>query len=513
MLRAHPLIRPFRGSLVARSRRPAQRSPARGPRLLWRCLCGLALLSWVGACRPKPGPNPEPSSSAEQPPPPPPPRCAEVSQGASFLIGKPSTQAEPEQQALDLPFAVEIGGARSLASGYLVTALRSVGKQTHAMLASVSGDSAAGRVIELGRVHGDVEPPTIATRKERVVVGVVDHDASGSIVRLATVSQAATNPNVTWGALPSIGSDESQAFDIALGDSRGVLVWDDFKRADGYGSVWSLSFNLDDPSSVTPARVVSLKGQDVEAPQLAERPGGFWLAWVAHSKLGKPAPASKEPPSAELDSEELIDLGKRWIEVVRLDENGVRQGEPVQIGSKDAHVLVFDLSAGPDGSAWLAWRDDATSPGAERRTVLLASVSAAGDVTESKLEDERVGAGVPRLLGVEGASGMAAWLTLGTVGDRTTFVALSSGFKLLDALDNDPLVGSADMLAAHGDRVLLSNPRGLAAELSVARCVHREAAAGPTAGAHAAASGQPEVAPPPNEEAAGDSPVAAPDPS
>lgn len=429
------------------------------------------------------------------------------------MIGKPSTQPDPEQQAIDLPFAVEIGGARNLDKGYLVAALRSVGKETHAMLASVSEDSAAGRVVELGRVHGDVEPPVLATRKDKVVVGVADHDASGSIVRLATVSQAASNPSVTWGALPSIGSDESQAFDIALGDQRGVLVWDDFKKADGYGTVWSLSFSLDDPSSVTPARVVSPKGQDVEAPQLAERPGGYWLAWIAHSKLKPAAPAaSAKAPPAELDSENLVDLGKRWIEVARLDENGVRQGEPLQIGSKDGHVLVFDLAAGPDGSAWLAWRDDATSPGAERRTVLLASLNASGTVTELKLEDERVGAGVPRLVGVEGADKQAAWLALGTVGDRTTFVALSPQFKLLEALDNDPLVGSADMLAAHGDRVLLSKPSGLAAELSVARCAYRQDSP-PSAAPGASPSGSGEVAPPSNEEAPGDLPLPAPDPS
>src|SRR5690606_11204982 len=200
-----------------------------------------------------------------------------------------------------------------------------------------------------------VDPPRIAAGQNHVFVGVADHDASAAIVRLASISKPTGEPQITWGALPQIGGDESEVFDLALGKDRGVLVYDDYKKSDGHSSVWTVTFGLDDPSKTTPARVVSLKGQDVEAPKLAVRPGGFWLAWIAHSKLE----TKTKPDEKNIDLESLVELGTRWLELVKLDENGVREGEPLQLSARDGHVLVFDLMSASDGSAWLAWRDDA----------------------------------------------------------------------------------------------------------------------------------------------------------
>ncbi len=446
-------------------------------------------------CKDKPNAGGDaPSASASAAPAPLTPRCVEVSPGASFVIGKPSSpkQEKDEDQALDLPFAVELGRAQAVDKGFLVTALRSVGGESHAMLASLNGDASGGRLVELGRVHGDVEPPLIAVGKNHAFVGVADHDASAAIVRLASVSKPTGEPQITWGALPQIGSDESEVFDMALGKERGILAYDDYKKADGHSSVWTLTFGLDDPSKVTPARVVSLKGQDVEAPKLAVRPGGFWLAWIAHSKIE----TDTKPSEKNIDLESLVELGTRWLELVKLDENGARVGDPLKVSAGDGHVLVFDLMSAPDGSAWLAWRDDATSPGVERRAVLLARVDASGSKTDLKIEDERVGAGVPNLLSVtlgpKAPAKKAAWLGLGTASDRTSFLALAPDFKPVEDLDNDPLVGPGELLAAREDEILLGRPRGLASELSVVRCAPRYGSAG-----QGTAAGDDEEAPAP----------------
>ncbi|MCA9627212.1 MAG: hypothetical protein KC766_06085 [Myxococcales bacterium] len=456
------------------------------PMRRWRLASGAVLLAPLVAASCKDRPQPPSavtgSASASVAPTALAPRCTEVSRGASFVIGKPSPAKQgDEDQALDLPFAVELGRAHAFEKGFLVTALRSVAGQSQAMLASLNADASGGRIVELGRVHGDVEPPLITVGKNHVFVGVADHDASSAIVRLASISKPTGEPQVTWGALPQIGGDASEAFDMALGEERGVLAYDDYKKADGHSSVWTLTFGLDDPSKVTPARVVSLKGQDVEAPKLAERPGGFWLAWIAHSKLeteSKPKPSEKN-----IDLESLVELGTRWLELVKLDENGVRVGEPLKVSAEDGHVLVFDLMGAPDGSAWLAWRDDATSPGVERRAVLLARVDASGSKTDLKIEDERVGAGVPNLLEVAPPTKQVAWLGLGTASDRTSFLALAPDFKPVEDLDNDPLVGPAELLAARDDEILLGRPQGLACELSVVRCAPRFGSAGQGAGA------------------------------
>lgn len=393
------------------------------------------------------------------------PRCTSPSQGAAFLIGQPSREGDAGEQALDLPFAVELGPAVAHEAGFVVTALRSVAGQTRAVLASVTDDAAGGRLLELGRVHGDVEPPRVALREGRVVVGVVDHDATSTIVRLATVSQLTVEPQLTWGALPRIGNDESQAFDLGIGETRGVLVWDEFRKEDGYATLWSLTFGLDDPGSVTPARLISVKGADAEAPRLIRRQGGYWLAYVAHAR-GERRQGGK--PSPDIDLESLVELGERWVELMRLDENGVRVGEPVRV-SRGGNALVFDLAAGPNGAAWLAWRDDATSPGVERRAIWLASVDAAGEIKQQVIEDERVGAGVPRLLTVT-ATARAGWLALATVGDRTSFAPLSAELSLSEPLASEPLAQTGELLAARGDRLLFGTPRGLSAELSVLEC-------------------------------------------
>ncbi len=394
-----------------------------------------------------------------------PPRCVEPSRGAAFLIGQPSSEADAGERALDLPFAVEIGRAALHGEGFVVTALRSVAGQTRAVLASVTSDAAGGRLIELGRVHGDVDPPRLSARDGRLVVGVVDHDATSTIVRLASISQLGAEPQITWGALPRIGNDESQAFDLGLGASRGVLVWDEFRKEDGHGTLWSLTFGVDDPGSVTPARLVSVKGADTEAPRLILREGGYWLAYVAHAR-GERRKGGQ--PSPDIDLESLVELGERWVELMRLDESGVRVGEPLRV-SRGGNALVFDLAPGPDNSAWIAWREDATSPGVERRAIWLASVDAAGQVKQHVVEDDRVGAGVPRLFPAASAP-RAGWLMLGTVGDRTSFAPLGADLVLIEPLASDPLVGAGEVLAARGERLLVATPRGLSAELSVRDC-------------------------------------------
>ncbi|MBX3182301.1 MAG: hypothetical protein KIT72_09395 [Polyangiaceae bacterium] len=451
-----------------------QRAPGRerrGQGLLAILLVALPV-AWTLGCKSKPAPVTDAGAPEGGVALPAAPRCVEPSRGAAFLIGQPSPEVDAGEQALDLPFAIEVGRAAPHGEGFVVTALRSVAGQTRAVLASVTADAAGGRLIELGRVHGDVDPPRLSARDGRLVVGVVDHDATSTIVRLASVSQLVAEPQITWGALPRIGNDESQAFDLGLGATRGVLVWDEFRKEDGHGTLWSLTFGLDDPGSVTPARLVSVKGADTEAPRLISRDGGYWLAYVAHAR-GERRQGGK--PSPDIDLESLVELGERWVELMRLDESGVRVGEPLRV-SRGGHALVFDLAPGPDGSAWIAWREDATSPGVERRAIWLASVDAAGQIQQRVIEDDRVGAGVPRLLPAASA-GRAGWLALATVGDRTSFAALGADLSLGEPLLPDPLVGAGEILAARGDRLLIASPRGLSAELGARDCKPAAAAA------------------------------------
>jgi hypothetical protein len=69
---------------------------------------------------------------------------------------------------------------------------------------------------------------------------------------------------------------------------------------------------------------------------------------------------------------------------------------------------------------------------------------------------------------------------LGSVTDATRVVALGNDGRPLDALDDEPSIGRAEPLALSAGQLLLARPRGLAVELSAARC-HTGAA--PDAGA------------------------------
>src|SRR4051794_10669678 len=150
-------------------------------------LAGLALCSaGLVACKKKAPPppaaqpelredGPETSESAASPSPlpspgPVPQRCRELPQSAPFRIGELATAraADPDDGGPDDddevpdPYAVELGPARADSEGFTLSALRTVKRQTHALIAVVAPDAASGKLVDLGVVHGDPDPPLFA---------------------------------------------------------------------------------------------------------------------------------------------------------------------------------------------------------------------------------------------------------------------------------------------------------------------------------------------------------------
>lgn len=411
-------------------------------------------------------------------------RCVDVTPGASFVIGKAPTRptADAGDEALNLPFAVELGNAVPLAkAGFAVTALRVEGGATHALVALVGGDAGRGKVVDLGRVHGDVDPPRAVTRDGRLFVGVVDSDSSATTVRLAEITDPAGAASVTWGATLQQGNDESQVFGIAVGKERGVLVWDEWDKPAGHSVVRSATFSLSNLSNVTTSRVISPKETDAEAPQLQQRPGGgYWLAWYAHSGVD-PAELKKRPlPEAGPDAGEeelavLVETGERWLEVTALDENGSRSAEPQRVSETGQRVLVSDMAVTDAGAAVLAWRDHDGAPGVEKQLVRLARVDAGGAIVRQVIDDDAVGSGVPELVVPTASAGEQAptrvWLALADVMDETRLAPLGLDLNLRGELATDPKVAQQQILAARGTVLLLARPQGLAMELSALSCV------------------------------------------
>jgi len=453
------------------------------------CLVVVASLVGLSACKRQPPPEEAaPSASASAAPAPAPPRCKEVEPGALFTLGERSKARSDEAPDEDdagsddpqLPFAVEIGSAVATSDGFVVSALATQKGKTEAQVAFVDASAKHGRVASLGTLHGDVDPPELATDGTHVVALVHDTDAGGERLRITAIRPGPKKLDVVLGAEIAESRDESRIAHVALGKQRGVAVWDAWDKSEKHGYVRAATFAKDDVSNVTRPRTLSLGSDDAEGPNIVARPGGFWAAWISRPlpekkklTIPKPAPSAAPAGSVGTDEPNLVDLGKRGISVVPLDENGVPSVEPKNVAGDASRVLVFDLALAPDGAALVAFRDDDAAPGYEQRKVHVLRVGPDGSVERQTIEDEQNSIGVPALLSDSApGKGTAAsiWLSLDSVSDETRFAALDPKGRLLDALATDPLVRGADTLALSRGRFLLARPNGMAMQLSVAEC-------------------------------------------
>jgi hypothetical protein len=416
-------------------------------------------------------------------------RCSAPFAGTSFTLGeRATTGSDPGEDDDDgsddpsLPFAVEVGSAVAWRDGFAVAALDTKAGVTKAVVAFVDADAKKGRVAELGKLHGDPDPPELAALDGSVVALMHDTDAGGELLRLVSLRPGEDKIDVVLGAEIAESRDESRVAHLALGPERGLAVWDEWNKTDRHGVIRACSFSNKDVSNVTRPRTISAADEDAEGPRLARRTGGFWAAWISApikgktkpiappKKPDKPAPAASAAPEPDVPP---LELGPRALRIVALDANGVPHGQPVDVTAKDAHVIAFDLEAGPDDTALLTWRDDTAAPGAEERSVRLARVKADGSVERSTIFDEQVGAGVPLLLvdaSPKEREAPTLWLSLDSVNDATRIGALSASGALLDVLGTEPAIRSGEPLAIARGRILVAKPRGLAVELSVVEC-------------------------------------------
>jgi hypothetical protein len=429
-----------------------------------RALLAVALLS-APACKQKnTGSAPPAASAAADAEAAAAPRCSPDPTDASFTIGeRPPIAADAGDEAVAMPFAVEIGSAVPFREGFAISALRAQAGGTGALVAVTGKEIGAGRLIELGRVYGDPDPPRLAARGERLVAAVPD----GGNIRIAAIGEG-----VTWGSEIAQTRDDSAALDLALGAKRGIVVWDEWDKGAEHGVVRASSFDPADLGAMRP-RTISPEGDDAEAPRLVLRSGGFWLVWIArHAPPAKKARAKQEAKPDAAPEDPLVDIGRRWLRIAPLDENGALFGEPRDVTSREAHVLVFDVAPLPGGGAVLAWRDDRAAPGTEGGAVHLARVAPDGSSERDRIEEEEAALGPPAFIAdlSPADKAPALWLALGGVNDVTRLVTLGTDGRVQDALAAEQALGSAEPLALSAGRMLVARPRGLAVELGLVRC-------------------------------------------
>ncbi|HVW26085.1 MAG TPA: hypothetical protein VHC69_12000 [Polyangiaceae bacterium] len=397
-------------------------------------------------------------------------RCAPAKgDGEHLLLGLGAPADTDDDEAIDAPFAPEIGTATALKDAFAVGVLEPRGKTTNAGLLVVGGSLSVGKKIDLGAVHGDVLAPRPIASGASLVVAVPDGAPHGTLLRLARVDDLLGAARVTWGAEVLEGSDDSDAFAIESGQKSILLAWDDWDPKAGHSIVRTVAMMQGDVAKAPPPSVVSGEHDDAEAPALAPRPGGFWIAWIANAKR---APDHKEKHEAQDPAETAeLEMGPRYLMVEPLDDGGKPAGAKVAATAKDGHVTGFDLGSARDGGLILTWRDDRAAPGTAGGSVRAALVRPDGAIEPRVVTDDDVGPGAPALVVDDApAADASAWLTIANDADALRLVALDADGRPLDELAVEPNLGMASALAARSGRVVVSRPAGKGLEIQVMQC-------------------------------------------
>jgi hypothetical protein len=384
-------------------------------------------------------------------------RCAPASSQEPFWLGPPSARqkqagssGDPSDPLRDetLPFASEVGDGVSWAGGFAVGVLHETDAALALAVVTLGPDGDNAQTIGLGAAHGDVEPPRIAARGNVLVAGVLEPEPNGRSLRLARVHDA----TVSWGATLHQKGGESQAFDMALGEKKGVVVWDE--EDPNRSAVMASTFDVATAANPTVARAISPASTDAESPRLLARPdGGYWLAYIARAANGDDGDARSEGE----------DVGFRWLEIVPLDANGSPSAAPRPVTPKSGHVLVFDLAPADEGAALLVFRTDDTPIGSAGGQVMRTIVrSAHVDTPTVLVEGDEVGAGVPTVRG--------GWLAVTDAADATRLAPIRVSGEMTAPLRAEPDIGTGEPIAAHHDRMLVARPSGRAVKLQVLRC-------------------------------------------
>jgi hypothetical protein len=365
-----------------------------------------------------------------------------------------------DDEALLGPPTVVLGRATRTPSGDAVGVRRDAADGALAEVALLAAPSGMGRTVALGRTRGDLDAPLVLADGERLVVAMLEPNASSYSLRIARI----TGTEVRWAAELPDGRGESLAFDLALGDSKAVAAWDQLATRGEHSEVRIATLDRAELGVVHAPSSVTDVDTDAELPQVVPRPGGFWLAYVARRTVRlPPQPSDKDlgrDPEEDRHPAELIEPG--WIDIVPLDDAGAPSGPHRAVTPRDGHVQAFDLAPSAEGGAVLCWRDDDTPTGAEGGRLGLVTVTMAGVGEPRIVAAEDVGLGAPSLLG--------GWLAASDAEGRIRLAPLGPTNELAGELETEAGLGAGQVLAAEGETMLVARPAARGAELVLVRC-------------------------------------------
>ena len=408
-------------------------------------------------------------------------RCRELPQSKPFRIGEVATNRAAKDKDSDKdeaddagpdeddevpdPYAVELGPAHADADGFVVSALRTLKGQSHALLALLAPDASSGKIIDLGAVHGDPDPPLFAAHGTDLLLVAPDTDAGGGMLKVGLVRDARGKADITWGSELS-GVRRDSTFALETSGERAFLAY----AADSGGKIRVFGAAIDpgNPKQKLTPEPLTAAGADVDSPRLARRVGGYWLAVLRalDAPKAKPKPPPPSDGSTDLaEGDSLLDIGTGRIEVMKLDAQGKPASSALVVTVPGARPMSLDLAAAGDGGAYVGFRGDDSTPGAQGGALELVHVKPDGSFEKVTLSGDLEGTGTPSLL-VDSAEPSKLWLSAAGQNGATWFGRLGDR----DTLAPDGLVRGGDLIAARGGHLLLARSNGTAADLSVIEC-------------------------------------------
>jgi hypothetical protein len=408
------------------------------------------------------------------------PRCTPGSaQQTLHALGARTQPAVDEEYA---PFAVEVGAALTDANGFWVPWLSSDGKSSQVGITILGSDLLTARTVELGDVRWDGGPPRLARmNNESVLAAVPDSDANGGSYRIAGVGPT----TVTWGAELDGSSDDSPAFDFASSGGQALLVWDDYSREQGRGTIRG-SLLGERGELVRDVGYLSPLDSDVESPRLAQRADGYWLSWLRVKwQQSKTLTTGNQTPDGLEAEQPVLTPKARWIEVVPVDKHGGLIGAAIRVSPPDAMVQGYDLQSGHEGALLVTWRQDFSNAGTSGGQVWSARLRPDGSLEQHLVQSSELAGTAPVFLfDPKAPSGIPhGWLTLEAERGDTALAALSPFGKPLESLAPSSGIGSASILAALDGQLLVAQPKGRDMALKLLRCKYEPATINPDAGA------------------------------
>jgi hypothetical protein len=412
------------------------------------------------------------------------PRCVRISK-ASLVVGEPGAVQAGEDGPLELPFGTELGTALAFPQGYAVPVLRTVGKGREAELLFVSGGLELKARLPLGAVHATEQAPQLVQNGDALLAVVPDSDAAGGVLRLVTIDAPWSVAKVTYGAELQVGSDESDAFSVAVSQGRALLAWDEWDPKAKKAALRAASFSKGVMAQADALTWLPVGDAEAEAPRLLPRAAGFWLVWVSSARRAEKAThrAERQPDKGaalsvvsqgrgeeESESAVAVEMERRWLSVLKLDPSGVPVSEKVSLSKEAGHVLGFDaVSLGEN--LLVVWRDE-PAPGMVPKGFEVAELREDGSVERHSIELPGSRSGPGELLSDARSVPARAWLSV-TDAEGQVLLGELGGPVTAQAFIFEPALALSRLVAAQGREFLVAEPKGRAVALGVVACAHR----------------------------------------